>query len=86
VKTKNIDPAIRRTWIVVFGMLGVFAFANAVYHSYRAYQICPPGILPLGLVFVSLLGLIISFAIFVTLLVIEFSRRTKMQNDRGNKL
>ncbi len=82
----NRSPSLRLI-CVLSSLFAVFTSANALDHAYRAFQICPPGLLQqfgLGMMLFSGIGLVVSLglaAISSSLLVIEFIRHTKRKSS-----
>lgn len=80
-RTNDKHPLMRRIVPTVIAPFAVVAFANALDHGYRAFQICPPGLSQqsvLALVLVSGFGLVLSSILtllFATLTILELRHR-----------
>jgi hypothetical protein len=80
MKSKSKLLLTRRIVPTAMALFGVLAFANALYGTYRAYQICPPGAwqqIALGMLFASGLGIVSSLMLallFAALALLELHR------------
>ncbi len=83
MKSENKLLFTRRIVPAAMALFCVFAFANALYGAYRAYQICTPGAaqqFALGQLFASGLGIVFSLMLallFAALAVLELARHRK---------